>query len=549
MISSTMRLIGTRARIVLLILAAALPALALSVYNGIEQRATTIANASDDLERFAALAARQQEATIEGMHHMLFALTGSVESLMKSPRECSEFFRRLVAASNGMHHSMGIQGADGVLVCNAVTWTGRIDVSDRRYFRLAADYGRFAIGEYQMGRATGLRGINFGYPVNSSDGTLAAVVFAGLDLDSLNAQTSAISLPPGGTLTLFDYHGTILARHPEGSGRVGGTARNPAVVEAILGGQDREFEASDTGGTTRLYAFKSIGRNADGKPALHLMVSVPKDVILADANRALWQSAGAIVAATLLLLTIAWFGTPIVILRRIETLLGVTRSVASGNLTVRTGFAQGNDELGELGHALDHMVGMLQDRDTELRRALTELRQEATTDSLTGLYNRRYMWDFLKRELLRAGRSGKSVAVILADLDHFKQINDGFGHQAGDIVLKRAADAMRLYVRGSDMACRYGGEEILAILPDAPEHLAVERADSIRRDLEAMRVDLGDRRLERVTASFGVAVFPAHAGDAEGLVQAADKALYEAKRRGRNRVVAAGDVIADAHVT
>ncbi len=161
----------------------------------------------------------------------------------------------------------------------------------------------------------------------------------------------------------------------------------------------------------------------------------------------------------------------------------------------------------------------------------------ATVDPVTGLYNQRYLWDFLNREVLRAHRAGLSVAVIMLDIDHFKRFNDTWGHQAGDAVLKNVADTICGSVRGSDIVCRYGGEEMLVVLPEATLPVAVERAETIRRAMETMRLDHAGRQLGTVTASLGVAVFPEDGGDPEALVRAADEAMYLAKKSGRNQTM------------
>jgi len=138
---------------------------------------------------------------------------------------------------------------------------------------------------------------------------------------------------------------------------------------------------------------------------------------------------------------------------------------------------------------------------------------------------------------VKARRKRTPVAAILADVDHFKRFNDTWGHQAGDLVLKRVADVIREHVRGSDIACRYGGEEMAVIVPEAAMDVAVERAERIRRGIAALRLEYDGRPLDAVTASFGVAIYPQHAGDAETLLRAADDALYQAKKAGRNQVV------------
>ena len=186
------------------------------------------------------------------------------------------------------------------------------------------------------------------------------------------------------------------------------------------------------------------------------------------------------------------------------------------------------------------MVQTLQDRDDRLTAALKQLAEHATTDPLTGLYNRRSLQKQLDLELVRAGRGRHPLAVILLDIDHFKRFNDTFGHQAGDEVLKRVAGVIRKGIRTSDIAGRYGGEELITILPEATAQAALMRAEAIRREIEAQHLEYDGNSLGSLTASFGVAVFPDHASDSASLIRVADNALYEAKNSGRNRVVISG---------
>jgi len=165
------------------------------------------------------------------------------------------------------------------------------------------------------------------------------------------------------------------------------------------------------------------------------------------------------------------------------------------------------------------------------QRIMQDLREQTIRDSLTSLYNRRFLLDYLERELIRAKRERAPLAVIMMDLDRFKEINDSAGHQAGDQVLEEVGALLRRHVRGSDIACRYGGEEFAVVLPKTTFESALRRSaeicSAIRREPD---------RLLGVTASLGIALCPAHATEAEALLRAADRALYEAKRAGRNQV-------------
>jgi diguanylate cyclase (GGDEF)-like protein/PAS domain S-box-containing protein len=172
----------------------------------------------------------------------------------------------------------------------------------------------------------------------------------------------------------------------------------------------------------------------------------------------------------------------------------------------------------------------------KLRDALREL---ALRDALTGLYNRRYMEDALNRELHRSERSGKPLSVVMIDIDHFKGFNDKYGHDAGDFVLSALARAIMNKIRPSDMACRYGGEELAVVLPEASLANACERAEQMRLAIRDTNLTHLGQTLPAPTASFGVAVYPANGRKPADLLKAADDALYRAKRDGRDRICVA----------
>ncbi len=182
--------------------------------------------------------------------------------------------------------------------------------------------------------------------------------------------------------------------------------------------------------------------------------------------------------------------------------------------------------------------GMMRSTD-EFATVQKRLLQDALTDTLTQLPNRRNGMDFLASELLFSQTSGSPLACLMLDIDHFKRINDTFGHAAGDAVLRQLADILRRTSRAEDMVFRYGGEEFVAILTNAPLKIAVQIADRLRAQVEETRFNWEDQ-IVPVTLSIGVATASGKEQDGTGLIQAADAALYQAKKNGRNRVVAEG---------
>jgi len=164
------------------------------------------------------------------------------------------------------------------------------------------------------------------------------------------------------------------------------------------------------------------------------------------------------------------------------------------------------------------------------------LHEQAIRDPLTGLYNRRYVEEMLDIELRRSRRTGHSIGFIMADLDHFKRFNDAYGHGAGDLMLKAVAELIKKSIRAGDIACRYGGEEFLIILPAAGIQDTISRASQIQKDVRQISFTYEERQLGNMTISMGVAVYPEHGNEAAELIRVADQALYRAKNEGRDRV-------------
>ncbi len=171
----------------------------------------------------------------------------------------------------------------------------------------------------------------------------------------------------------------------------------------------------------------------------------------------------------------------------------------------------------------------------EIEELRAKLQEQAIRDPLTNVYNRRYMAEFLDQQTARAIRENYPISIVIMDMDHFKQFNDNCGHKCGDVVLQAFANFLVEHTRRGDVVCRYGGEEFVILMPNAPLDLSYERVEAWRQDFSESAIPYDGMKFS-ATFSAGVAVFPEHGPTGDAILQAADKALYVSKNNGRNRV-------------
>jgi diguanylate cyclase (GGDEF)-like protein/PAS domain S-box-containing protein len=183
---------------------------------------------------------------------------------------------------------------------------------------------------------------------------------------------------------------------------------------------------------------------------------------------------------------------------------------------------------------------------TELKRAQTELQRLATTDVLTNLFNRRYFFELANTELKRAIRYQQPLALVLLDLDHFKHINDTFGHAAGDQVLTAFATACKENIREIDVLARFGGEEFILLMPQTDSEQAYQVVERLRLATTQLRIEVEVQQIS-LTSSFGLAVLAGEQDTLDAILQRADEALYAAKQSGRNRVTIWQESLASLH--
>lgn len=176
-------------------------------------------------------------------------------------------------------------------------------------------------------------------------------------------------------------------------------------------------------------------------------------------------------------------------------------------------------------------------------RLRENLSYQSIRDPLTSLYNRRYLQEFLLKQIYQSERSERSLSVLMLDLDHFKRINDVNGHDAGDLILKQFSQLLTKEIRPGDLVARYGGEEFIIVFYDTDAKTALKRANNIRESVSLLHVKFGAQDTGKITVSIGIAEYPQDGKNSGELIERADKALYVAKNTGRNKVV----LFADTH--
>src|SRR5215813_445260 len=369
-----------RARLLLLVLLAVIPALVLALYTNLEERQLRKALVQEDAMRLSRLVSADYERLIEDARQLVVSLARLPAVRGRNRAACNAVFTDLLT-QHSSYVNLGVVDADGNVLCSALPIADPVYLGDRVYFRRALETRDFAVGEYQVGRITRQATVNFGYPVLDDAGHIRAVVFAALDLAWLKTLASQAGLPPGSMLTVIDRHGTILSRYPDEGKWIGQLMPEPLVLHAILSQQGNgTIDAPGMDGIPRLFSFAPFGSAAQSANA-YVSVGIPAAVAFAGVNQILARNLAALGLVASLALAAAWVGGNLFIVRQIQALVSATKRVAAGELGVRTGLPYGHGELSQLASAFDQMAESLDRaheqrlREEELRRKNYELEQ------------------------------------------------------------------------------------------------------------------------------------------------------------------------------
>ena len=363
-----------RARLLLLVLLVAFPVTLLWGFSALQIRQRALLDAESLVLQVARSAVREHEALVQGARQLLPALAANHEVVALAGPACSREFAALLP-QYPFYANFGAMDVDGLIFCSALPFTPPIDSSDRFYFQRAMASGGFAVGEFQIGRITGIPTVNFGYPAFDDDGTIVAVVFAALDLTWVNDVAAASELPADGTMTIFDHNGTVLARYPDPEAWVGRADPEAEVVEvALAAGGETSAEARGLDGVDKVYGIIPLA-GEDPTSLVYLTVGIPVDQVFAPVMAVERNQLLGLLVATAFAAAGAWLVGERMVVRRVDAIVRATREIGLGHLGARTGVPGGEDELARLAHEFDAMADQLEARESALLDATTELRR------------------------------------------------------------------------------------------------------------------------------------------------------------------------------
>src|SRR5437016_6141598 len=420
------------------------------------------------------------------------------------------------------HEGLAIIGRDGQVLTSSGSRTGFRLTPDRMNNLRTRDA---LVGDPFWDASIGKAAVVLVVPIRQDDGLFLGALGAKINLDSLREVLDQLSAGHSRDLYLITEQGRVVIR----------SAGNPADA----------MKATLPDATTRELTEREGQTIAQARPQGREVVAVLRRIpqlhwaAVAETPRAeTVREAGVLRFRTVLLLSLLVLGVGLLafmvglfVTRPLERLTEAAARVASGDLSVELP-PGGSGEVGYLTRAFSTLVSRLREKESQ-----GELEKLSLTDSLTGLYNRRHLMGTLASEVQRSRRLRRAFAVLLADVDRFKQYNDTHGHLAGDAALVKIAEVFRKTTRQVDCVARYGGEEFVVMLLEANLATATLVAERVRARVAEQ--DLGEGSL---TLSIGVAEYPDGGDTPEELIATADAAMYRAKSGGRNQVVVGGTV-------
>jgi diguanylate cyclase (GGDEF)-like protein len=517
--------------LLLLVVISVLPALGIVVYSGIARLERDAEHAKENAWGVVQSLAYSHEIAMERTRQFLMTLSSLPDVQNRNVPACNRLFR-VMLKENPLYSTIFLADAEGMVIASAQPFTP-FSIRDRIFFPLVSRTKRFAVGEYLIGAISKRPVLPCAHPVLDPEGQIRGVVVAGIALEHFGQVFEAAHLPEGSMFAVSDLRNIRLYSSSE-SDRSIEESDSPEIFKK-MSAQPEGGVITEVGkdGVKRLRAYKGLYRERGVSPYLFMSVGIPEEQALAQTQKTMRINVALFFLALAIVLALAWFLGNLLIVRRLTRLKDTSRRLGHGDLSVRTGLAPGQDEIGELIGVFDEMAGQLEKKESERSRMEKELEALSTKDQLTGLYNRRGFIALAEQQLKIAERTKTGPLFLFADLDNLKWINDHLGHVTGDEFLVETADVFKSVFRGADIVARMGGDEFAVLAFGSPE----ESPNAIRNRLQR-QIDLHNVRENRnyeLSISVGIVhCDPRQPASLDEWMARADALMYEEKKRKKN---------------
>jgi diguanylate cyclase (GGDEF)-like protein len=539
------KLLGIRARLALLALILVAPLMLDRARSLEDTRAKEIVQAT---QQFHTLAERSVQAQRD--------IIASVETMMKSAayisasaggvsRSC-DMLRTGLKIDLPWIRSMSIVAGDGTVECSTMPNAVGENIADRSYFKKVLETGGFVFSDYILTRVSKTPAMMGAYPVSAIAPGENAVIVASINLDWMSRIMGDLDGRAGISAVLVDSEGLILAAPPDQAATIGRPLNNPALLAATSDKATGSDEATESVSFTSADGSRrSVSSTRIPGSGSRLIVSVDEAKVAASTNREIRTAYVQLGVVCVLVLIGALIAAEKLIIQPIEMMAAMTIRFGQGDWSARAVRGRLPAEFVPLARAFNTMAAQLGERERELIAANERLTVMASIDMLSGLANRRGFQSRLDFEWMKARQQNdRDLSLLMIDVDHFKLFNDTYGHPEGDACLGRVGEALAgIAAQNFGFAGRYGGEEFCLLLPNTDVQRALQIGETVRLAIQALAMPHCTSSHQTVTVSVGVACTDPNDAHGPGdLIEAADAALYAAKRRGRNTVVEHGFV-------
>lgn len=543
-----------RVRLMIMAVLVVLPVLAERIHNEQIDRNDRVESTYKQALSLARQGAATQNEILVSLRGILQSVASARSTFKFSNDACDQFLAK-IARPIPWIQALSVADLQGRVICSSFPGAIGLDISKRSHFTDAVAIRQFTLSDYLLGTRAKIPIVTGALPQIDDDGTLSGVVLGVIDL-SWFGRIAHDFVGPSGNMLMIDGSGIVLAQYPDDKTLIGRDFKNHALVQDMFKATSGLVTEPGLDGVRRIYGFVQL-------PDTHARFAVGFDAetVFARANHGMWIALGELGAMILLALVGIWFGGEKLLVSPIRKFALAASKIGHGENKSRAAELPWAAEFVPLAVALDDMTDKLDARERELRDLNEQLHELAHTDALTGLANRRTFNSHLASAWKSASRAQRPIAVLMIDVDFFKNFNDHYGHVQGDACLRKVANAVSSGLRGKaetvriaedmpparmirlprkpDFVARYGGEEFAVLLNGADLNAAVDVGNRLRQAVEDMLMAHIGTPWGFVSISIGTAaVVPASTMTPSGLVERADEALYEAKRRGRNQVVA-----------